>query len=456
MKINNPVVRLMKKYINRQNAEKLNDLLSEIHVIDLIKRMNQLEPTQKKSFFQLLKGELLAEIFSALEIDDQLEVISWLNEKKKRELFINLPTDDVVDLLGEMEEERAKELLLLVEDRQEVERLLKYDLDTAAGLMTTEFIAVNHMMTAKETIRDIKNWVDHAETIYYIYVVDDNHRLEGVISLRELLAAEENSKLQDIMKENIVKVDENIDQEEAAHIIAKYDLIALPVVNEKNELAGIITVDDIVDVIEEEATEDLFKKAGLLEIREDETYRSAKLIDANVPTVLRIRLPWLMIALVGGLMAGGVIGQFETTLESIVALAFFVPVIMDMGGNVGTQSSTIFVRGLVLGHIELPHFARYLLKEIQVGMALGAISSLLVGAIAYLWQGIYALSLVVGISMFLTVTLATTIGYLIPFLVFKMGFDPAAGSDPLITTIKDVTGLVIYFSLANILLAALL
>ncbi len=453
MKHSNPLMLLMLKYISRADAERLDDLLSEMHRFDVRRCLARLEPPARAECFRLLNAEILSEIISDMDEDDQIEAFSLMTDEKMRDVLNDMPIDDVVDVLGVMDDDEVRDLLPQLEDQEEVSRLMAFALDSAAGLMTTEFISIAESLTVQEAIQVIQHSADDAETIYYIYVVDDENRPVGVLSLRELLAAGWVEPIRDVMKENLVTVEEGIDQEEVAHIIAKYDLLAVPVINRNGEISGIITVDDIVDVIEEESTEDLFKMAGLIEQGEDnDEFRSARLIQSDLGTIIRIRLPWLLLALVGGMIAGGVIGAFEEILETIVALAFFIPVIMDMGGNVGTQSSTIFVRGFALGHVDRDRFFPYLFGELKVGLSLGAISGFLVALMAYMWQRNVVLALIVSASMAFTVVLATVIGFAIPWGLAKMNWDPAAGSDPLITTIKDVTGLMIYFSLAGALM----
>lgn len=453
MKFSSPIIILMLKYIRRQDAERLDDLLSEMHRFDVRRCLSRLEPPVRVELFRLLDAQILSDIISDMDEDEQIEAFSAMTDEKSRSVLNEMPIDDVVDLLGTMSDDEVRDILPQLEDREQIVRLLAFDLDSAAGLMTTEFISIDQSLTVQEAIEVIQRRADDAETIYYVYVTDDDSRPVGVMSLREILAAGWDEPVSGVMKENVVAVEEAVDQEEVAHIIAKYDLLAVPVVNADGKLSGIITVDDIVDVIEEESTEDLFKMAGLLERGEDsDEYRSARLIHSNLATIIRIRLPWLVLALVGGMIAGGVIGAFEKVLETVVALAFFIPVIMDMGGNVGTQSSTIFVRGFALGHVDRERFFPYFFSELRVGLSLGAISGFLVALMAYAWQRNAALSLVVSISMALTVLLATIVGFAIPWVLAKLNWDPAAGSDPLITTIKDVTGLLIYFSLARVLM----
>lgn len=453
LKISSPILMLIRSYVRRRDTERLNDLLSEMHSVDVHRCMNRLEAEVGVELVTLLHPGLLADVLSDMEQEEQREVLSWVSDDRRIEILNEMPIDEVVDLLGIMPDGEVREILPRLEDRAEIERLLTFDLDTAAGLMTTEFISVDCTASVRDAIGRIQDLAEEAETIYYVYVTDDASAPVGVMSLRELLAADWKQPVSEVMKENLVSVEEGMDQEKVAHVIAKYDLLAVPVVNGDGVLSGIVTVDDIVDVMEEETTEDLFKKAGLTETGDDlDEYRSARLIQSDLRTVVRIRLPWLVFALVGGMIAGVVIGSFEETLETVVALAFFIPVIMDMGGNVGTQSSTIFVRGFALGHVDRSRFIPYLVAELKVGVTLGAVSGVLVGLMAHAWQDSPALGVVVGVSMMFTVLLATVIGFAIPWALVRLDWDPAAGSDPLITTVKDVTGLLIYFAMARALM----
>ncbi len=322
--------------------------------------------------------------------------------------------------------------------------------------MTSDFISIHAEETTELILEKIKELEpDDSEIISYAYVVDEDKKLIGVVSLREIFIAEQGTRIKDIMHENVVSVSLTTDQEEVAAFLDRYGLLAIPVVDGENRLQGIVTLDDIVEVIEAETTEDIYKQSGL-SVTGTEFLRSEKIIKAPILLILKLRIPWLVIVLVGGLLAGGIIGQFEEILESVVILAFFIPVIMDMGGNVGTQSSTIFVRGVVLGQIDVKKAWKYLGKETLVGLTIGALSGTAAGLVAYIWQGEPLVGLVVFLSMTFTCALASTIGYLFPMLCHKFGFDPAAAANPLITTVKDVTGLLIYFSLASFFLEQLL
>ena len=300
---------------------------------------------------------------------------------------------------------------------------------------------------------------DEEATVYYLYIVDEADRLVGVMSLRELLNAPEDDIVADHMETDLVTINESADPELAVHELADMDFPALPVINDRGRLEGIIRTEEMLDVVEEEASEDILKSAGFT-FTDIESSRSSAILESSITRILRLRMPWLLVALAGGLLAGGVIEQHEETLQGVVALAFFVPVIMDMGGNVGTQASTIFVRGLALGHIDDRNAVSHFIREGFIGTLIGLIIGAVGASAAYVWQRNepYAveLAMVVFIGLLVVCIVASVVGYVIPWLMHKIGFDPAAASDPLITTVKDVTALLIYFGLAAILLAELL
>ncbi len=302
---------------------------------------------------------------------------------------------------------------------------------------------------------------DDETTIYYVYVIDADGYLTGVLSLRELLNAPEDELVSSYMTDDVVSVGADMDVEEAAKLIQRLEFRALPVVDAEGLFLGVLRSEDMMAIMEEEATEDILKHAGFT-FADVELSRSAAILESSYLKILRIRMPWLVVALAGGLLAGGVIGQFEAELEAVVALAFFVPVIMDMGGNVGTQASTIFVRGLAVGHIDDRNAMRHFAREGVIGLVIGVLIGTLGAAAAYLWQGViegeeFALELavVVFVGLVAVCVVASVVGYVIPWIAHKVGLDPAAASDPLITTVKDVTALIIYFSLAAILLSEL-
>ncbi len=441
----------------------LEEFFQNLHPSDFAELVEDLSDDQKTELFALLSDEEAAMVLGEMEELDQVVLIQLLTAKRASAILREMASDDAADLLGELPEDQVKELLTLIdEDAEEIRDLLKYPEDSAGGIMTTEFISFPGNMRVEEGIRRLRELAPEAETVYYVYVVDEESRLTGVLSLRELIGSTDGTQLSEIMRKNVISVPVDMDQEEVAKLVSKYDLLAVPVVDESNSLRGIITVDDILDVLEEEATEDIYRRVGAAEME------GVGLVEASVPNIISRRLPWLIITLFGGLFAGSVIGAFTGTLQEIVVLAIFIPVIMDMGGNVAAQSSTVFVRGIATGEIENDESWGYFFKEIRVGISMGLICGTTVGVVVAagatlikmfpalgIMMGIVLnplLGIVVGIAMFTTVTLGAVIGTLVPLLFNRAGIDPAFASGPLVTTIKDVTGLLIYFSIASIFL----
>ncbi|NMB35153.1 MAG: magnesium transporter [Firmicutes bacterium] len=416
-----------------------------LHPSDLLDQIDELKDEQKRELFELLSDEEAALIIQEMGDFDRVSMLRLLTKHHASAILKEMAVDDATDLLGELSPEEIRELLSLIEEEaEEIKDLLKYPEDTAGGIMTTDFIALPEDIPVEEAIIRLREVAPEAEIIYYVYVVDYRTRLSGVLSLRDLIAASDGTLLHEIMFRNIISVPAGMDQEEVARVVARYDLLAVPVIDEKNRLLGIITVDDILDVIEEEATEDFYRLAGAGEIE------GVSILEAPVFDLARKRLPWLIICLLGGILSGNVVGAFSSTLQSVVILAAFIPVIMDMGGNVATQSSTVFVRGLATGEIRYVDAWRYLYREVKVGLVMGLINGVLIMIVAYLWKGLPVLGLVVGLAMFFTIAVAALIGTLVPIIFSYYNLDPALSAGPFVTTIKDVTGLLIYFYTASL------
>ena len=453
-----PIYEKALKMLAEENISALKNLLNEEDLVDLVQLMRQLDPDLRVICFRLLNKDLAMNLFERLEVELQEELITDFAESEANETFKELAPDDRVRLLDELPARVAKKLLqnLSKEERDQTSELLGYEDETAGRMMTPEYVRFRQGTTVQEAIEKLRVVGEEKETIYNIYVTDQTRILEGTISLEDLLMAEPDQKIEEIMDDDPISVTTTMDQEEVARILQDQDMLAVPVVDKENRLVGLVTVDDALDVLEEETTEDIFEMAGLSALREEEAGKSRRVIDGSLPEIWRVRIPFLLIALGGGLMAGVVIEGFEETLEAIAAVAIFIPLIMDMGGNVGTQSSTIFARGLVLGHINVRRFLKYFFKEMAVGITMGTLLGLPAGIIAYWWQAEPGFGLAVGISLALTVTLASTLGFLIPFILFKLNLDQAAGSDPIITTLKDITGLIIYFMSVQIFLSHLM
>ncbi len=329
----------------------------------------------------------------------------------------------------------------------------RYAPETAGALMTTAYTAVAGDLTVADALDSVRVQAVAAETIYTIYVLGPGGRLDGVVSLRELLIANPAAPVSDVMTHPAVHVTTDTDQEHVVRVFMELDSLAVPVVDDAGRLVGIVTVDDALDVQEDEATEDIYKSEGLVGV---ESSRSEVLVRGSVASILKVRLPFLLITLVAGMIAGVVVEGFEEQLASVAAVAVFIPLIMDMGGNVGSQSTTVFARALALGHLDLKRFGRAFLKEVTVGFVIGALVGTLAGLVAGVWQGMPYLGWAVGLSLVATVTLSAALGFFVPWLLVKLGVDQAAGSAPIITSVKDISGLLIYFSFTALFLGHLL
>lgn len=342
---------------------------------------------------------------------------------------------------------------------------------SVGDVMSDEYVAVERGTTVADALDQFRSHSpDDADesTIYYVYVTDESGRVESVVSVRELLASTPETIVDDLGSDEVVTFDIDADAEQAAQDMADIHFVAVPVV-EEGRLVGVVRSDRLIDVVREESSDDILRQAGLdlpemtkTDFTDIETERSTLMLDASLRQILRIRVPWLIVALAGGFLAGGVIGVYEEQLAQVVILAFFIPVVMDMGGNVGTQSSTIFIRGVVLGHIDRSNVVRRIVKETIAGALIGILVGLVAAAVAYLWLSLLRgdaaaieLAIVVFGAMVGTSTVAAMVGFVIPWVMYVAGFDPAAASNPVVTTIKDVSGLLIYFGLALFLVAEL-
>ena len=447
-------------HLRTKDVNKLKKILNETNELDIINIMDEMSNEEIAISYRLLDKDLALEVFEGLDINDQQKLIKLLTEKDAIEVFKELAPDDRVRLLDELPAGVAKRMLssLNIEDREDINLLMGFAPETAGRLMTPEYVRLHGEWTVGFALDKLRVIAKEKETIYTLFVTDESRKLEGVISLRDLFIADENAKIADIMELDVVSFPTDTDQEEVAKSLQILDLLAVPIVDKENRLVGIITVDDAMDILQDEATEDIFAGAGLAggDVTGSETTRSATLIEGSYLRIWKARLPFLVITLVAGFLAGGVIGSFEETLESVAIVAVFIPVIMDMGGTIGTQSATIFTRGLLLGHIKTTSIWKHIAKEVGIGFSLGVISGIATGLIAYVWRGIPGLSIALALSLAATMTLAAFLGFAIPYLLIKLKLDQATGTGPLITSIKDITGLTIYFVLVNWLLGHLI
>ena len=442
------VIEKIKQLLAENRAEELEELVGDLHPNDFSEIADELSPEQITEIFKHIKDqEKVVDYISELSTDLQTVLLNALGKKQASEILKEMYTDDAADLLGEITPEESRELLDLLpkEEAQEIEILMSYEENTAGSVMNNEFVAVQEYFTAEEAIEHIRGISPDAEMIYYVYVLDSRTRLIGVLSLRDLIVADPHKRVSEIMEEDVISVLDTEDRETVARIISDYDLLATPVINEKGKMVGIVTVDDIIDVLEEEVTEDIHKMVGSVKVHED------KLIKTSTLKIATARLPWLLVCMGGELISGMIMEHHAGLLEMVLALSFFIPVLMDMGGNVGTQSSTITVRGLATGELRMEEFLKIVWAETKVGIFIGAITGLLIFIVTCLWQKSLIMSIIVGLSLCITVVLANTFGTLLPLVFNYLKVDPAIASSPLITTIVDILGLLVYFGLGTFL-----
>jgi magnesium transporter len=427
----------------------LAKLLSKIHPADIAHLFRFLELKDQRMLFNLIPDpEIAGTVLVEVDHVTGALILESLEKETITEVLQGLPYDDAADIIQNMPEELAEEILHLMEDEdsEEIEELLKYAEDTAGGIMATEIFSLHEELTAKEAIQSLQEAED-AEMVFYLYVTDEHGHLVGVLSLRQLLTVPASRKLKDIMTREVISVTTDTDQEEVARMVEKYDILAVPVVNDTNKLMGIITVDDVIDVLREEATEDIYKMVG----SSDEEL----LLGNNALKIARLRLPWLITNLFGGIITGYLMWLFKVTIRDVIALISFIPVITGMGGNVGVQSATIVVRGFATGKIEMSSLRQVIFKEMRVGIIMGLVCGLTVGLVAFGWHGNAYLGLVVGLAMSVAMTVASTMGVLAPTFFKRFGIDPAIAATPFVQTANDITGILIYFATATSFLSLL-
>jgi magnesium transporter len=435
------------RLLRRGAISNLVKMLGRMHPADIAKVIVHLpSPKEKRTVFELVRGESeRGKVLSEMDHTSIEQVLSEIPPTDVAVLLKDLGTDDVADILGVLPQEQANEILALMktEDSTEIADLLKYPKDTGGSIMTTEFFSLNEDATAQEAIRRLQHATD-AEMVFYIYVTDKEDHLVGVLSLRQLLTVQPLTPLKHIMTRDVISVTVDVDQEEVARQVARYNLLAIPVVEKDGTLVGIITVDDVVDVIREEATEDMLKMAGAAD---GDTHLKSSSFDAA-----RSRLPWLFTNLVGSLVSGWILWLFRFTLQEVVAIVSFIPVIAAMGGNVGLQSSTLIIRGLATGRIELTDVWSVCFREVRIGFMLGFTCGLILTGVGWLWHGQWFLGMVVGASVMIAFLVSTSMATIMPIVLNRIGIDPAVAAGPFVTTANDITGITIYLALATALL----
>ena len=444
---------LTKDYLSELNA--LNDnkdsksvlsFIEDCHPADIAEILDQLDFENASILFELLEDEIAADVLVELEDDLREKLLKIHSPKEIAEEFVdNLDSDDAADIISELPENKKQEVLSHIEDLEhasDIVDLLNYDEDTAGGLMAKELIQVNSNWSVMRCVKEMRKQAEDLDFVYTIYVVDDNNILLGTLSLKKLLLTDSKAVISEIMKEDIIKVDATLSQEEVAYTMNKYDLIVLPVVNDKGQLLGRITGDDVMDVMKEEAEKDYQMASGISEDVESSD---------SVWEITRARLPWLLIGMVGGLFGAKVIGIFD--IEKNYEMAFFIPLIAAMGGNVGVQSAAIVVQSLASGTTTLGNISQRLIKELGVALVNGIICSTIILCSSYLLGYGFDLSLTVSIALLSVIIFAALFGTFIPLTLNKYKIDPALATGPFITTVNDVLGLFIYFLIGQLILS---
>ncbi len=430
--------------------------LAEANEVDIAEFVTALEEVKTMLLvYRLLPKEIASDVFANLEPEAQGAIISSITDKEIGELVDDLYLDDAVDMLEELPASVVKRVLKTAKPgtRQLINQFLNYPESSVGSIMTAEFVDMKKDMTVKEAIAAVRAHSEESEAIYTCYVTDPRRVLEGVVTLRELLVARDDQRVEELMSTDLVAATTTEDQEEAVQRIMKYDFISLPVVDQEGRLVGVVTVDDIMDVMEEEATEDIEKMAAITPT--DKPYLKMTAFE-----IWKSRIPWLMLLMISATFTGMIIASFESALAKWVALTAFIPMLMDTGGNTGSQASVTVIRALSIGDLEFSDVFRVLWKELRVSilcaLSLGAVSFIKILLVDILLMGntgiTLPIALVVCLTLALTVVCAKLVGCSLPMLAKKLGFDPAVMASPFITTIVDALSLLIYFQFANLLL----
>lgn len=425
----------------------LRDTIDTIHPADILDLIHD-DPEHAKAILNRLPDDILADIVEEEEDEDKYDLLKQFSDSKQKSILDEMSSDEITDLIGELEEEEADDVLSKMDsdDRDDVEKLLEFDPDTAGGIMTTEYLRIFAKNTVRDTLEFLQKNTDE-ETTYYLYVVDKNDILKGVVSLRDIVTSSFDTPMLTITNPNVISVRYDEDQEQVAHKFEKYGFILMPVVDEENHMLGVIEFDDIMDVIQEENTEDIHHLGGV---------NKEERVDSSLQESFRSRIPWLIVNLFTAVLAAATVSMFESTISKVVALATVMPIVTGMGGNAGTQSLTIVVRGLSLGELTRDNAWKILLKEIGVGILSGVVIGSVV-AIGAMWMESNPIfGLVTGVAMFLNMILANFAGYFIPVILEKFHVDPALASGVFVTTVTDVMGFFLFLGMATLFLPMIL
>lgn len=438
----------IEELIEEKDYIRVKEILSEMNEVDVAEVLEQYDSYMILLLFRMLPKDLAVEVFARFTPEQQLSIVSSVTDKELEDIIDELFFDDMIDLIEEMPANIVNRILTYAgeEERKLINEFLKYPADSAGSLMTIEYVDLRKAMTVKESIDHIKKVGLNKETVYTCYITDENRTLEGFVSLRTLVISDENLKIEDIMESEFIKVNTHDDQEEVANVFRKYGFLALPVVDNENRLTGIITVDDIMDVISQETAEDFEIMAAM-------SPSEGKYLDSGIWELAKNRLPWLLLLMISATFTGRIMGKYESVLASVAVVGTFIPMLMDTGGNAGSQSSTLVIRGLALGDIQLNDGFRVLFKEFRVSLTLGIILALVnFVRLIFIEQVGVLMAATVSITLVVTIVVSKVIGGTLPIIAKKLKLDPAIMAGPLITTIVDAISLIMYFTIATAML----
>ena len=445
-RIYNPAA--LQELLQNRSYKELREALADLNQVDLAEFLSGLDRESAVLVFRMLPKEAAADVFAELTAEAQQWIVHAASDAELAEIVNDLYVDDAVDMLEDMPANVVKRILRNAdpENRRLINQFLQYPENSAGSIMTAEFTDLRPTMTVAEAIRHIRATGEDRETIYTCYVVDPQRRLLGVVTVRTLLLSADEKLVQDVMEDQIISVTTGTDQEEAARLLNHYDLLSLPVVDGENRLVGIVTVDDAMDVIDQEATEDFEKMAAMAP--SEKPY-----LKTGVWEMARHRIPWLLVLMISGMLTGGILAHYEAAFASLPLLVTFIPMLTDTGGNAGSQSSALVIRGLALHELRVRDLPRVFWKELRVSLVVGTVlSAVNFVRLIITYPGQTATALTVAFTMLFTVLMAKTIGGILPLAAKAVRMDPAIMASPLITTIVDAVSLVIYFNIASALL----
>lgn len=438
----------IEEMITQNKLLELSEFLQEMNVVDVATYLMQLEDPDLILVFRILAKDTAADVFSYLDKDCQQRVIESITDFEVKQIVDKLFLDDTVDFLEELPANIVKKVIRnsSPEKRMLINQFLNYKEHSAGSIMTIEFVDLVEEMTVAQAIEHTRKTGTNKETLDTCFIIDSSRHLKGTITLKDLILSDDKQLIEDIMDTNLISVKTSVDQEEVAHLFKTYDLVSMPVVDYENRLVGMITIDDVVDIIEQENTED-FQKMAAMEPN-DEPY-----LKTSVVQLAKHRIIWLLVLMISATITGRIIQGFEEVIQSVVILASFIPMLMDTGGNAGSQSSTLIIRGLALGEITIKDYVKVMFKELRVGIIVATALSIVNFLRIYFFERVEMMvALTVCGSLFCTVIIAKVVGSILPIIAKKFKFDPAIMASPLITTIVDAFALIIYFMLARTLL----